>query len=112
MSIVVQWVVAILAGAIFLFLVLVVPTLIFFECRRLVRRGEIRNISGVWVIGSVAGLVGLMAVPIGQFEYRIRWWWLPFAAEALMIVIMATAFRVTGLSREIKSLRERRDSKP
>ena len=93
------------AGA---WLIFAFPILMFRECRRIARQNEDRGVSGVWVIGSVLGLLALIAAPVGTPRERLAWAWVPLAAEVVMIAVIAVLFRATGLSLALEEQRRAR----
>lgn len=94
-------------------LIFAFPILSFVDCRKIARRNEDRGVSGVWLVGSVVGFVAILAAPVGSFDERLKWSWVPLAAEVGAAICLAVALKATGLSGVLADQRRsRQDSRP
>ena len=105
---VMRWVLSAVLGAAALYLIVGFPILIFVDCRRIVRRNEDRGVSGVWGVGSVVGVLAIVAAPVLTVRERLAWAWVPIAVEVVVVVCVVAVFRVSGLSRAMREQREAR----
>lgn len=105
---IVRWCAAGLIGLASIFLVMIVPWLIYSDCRRIARLNEDRSVSGVWFLGSILGFVAVLIAPAGDIGSRLAWSWIPLAAEALNFCLLRAAMSLSGVASTLRRQREDR----
>ena len=100
---IVQWAVAVIAGVLSVMLIVFQPIHIFRGMCQIARQNEDRHISSVLIIGSLAGVIAVLCIPVGAFDVRLTLWWTPFAAEMLSVTFLWVVFQVTGLAKALRA---------
>ena len=84
----------------------VVPVAALLANRRLTLRGEERHVSSVPIIGTIAGCLAIALLPIGTLRERFVWVWVPVAAETMVLAACIAYWRLSGLEKASKRLRQ------
>ena len=99
-----RWGIAVFLGLVALFCILAAPVLQLVQINRNLRSGSATSVSGVWLIGSIAGTVALLVCPAVQG--RLRWLALaPLAVETAVFAASMAYWRLSGMESRWRSLR-------
>jgi hypothetical protein len=91
-----RWILATLLGVTSFLSIVIVPVALFVAARRFARRGERRNVSGVWIVGSVAGALAVLVAPLDQRRWTL--FVAPLALELAVFLLLTIVWHASGLA--------------